>query len=189
MNGFINYATWALTGAAKLARFDASGVSYFDVSIAGFWRSFWAAVIVAPFFGMLLILRHLDAGSAGVFLHHLSIEFLTYVIAWVLFPLVMVSVTRMLGCTQHFISFVVAYNWCGVIQNGVYLPIAIFAHTGALSPGTANGLGLVAIAWVLAFTFFVARTTLKLPAGTAFAIVVLDLVLGLILDTVSNRFM
>ncbi len=189
MNGLINYAAWALAGAAKLARFDASGVSHFDISIAGFWRSFWAAVIVAPFFVLLLILRHLDAGSVGGFFHHLSIEFLTYVIAWVLFPLVMASVTRMLGCSEHFIAYIVAYNWCGVIQNGVYLPIAILAHTGAFSPGTANGLGLVAILWVLAFTFFVTRTTLRLPAGTAFGIVVLDLVLGLILDTVSNRFL
>jgi len=41
---------YALYGAYRLARFDAGGMRYFDASIDGFWRSFFAAVLIAPFY-------------------------------------------------------------------------------------------------------------------------------------------
>ena len=177
----------SIAGALKLARFDAGGMAFFEISPQGFWRSFWAAGIVAPFFLLLLVLRHIEAG--GAFGHHIVIESLAYVIAWLLFPTVMATVTRMLGCAQNFVPFIIAYNWAGAIQNGVYLPIAILGYTGALSGESASFLALMAIAWVLIYTFFVVRTVLELPAGTAVSIVVLDFVLGLVVDGVTNQFL
>ena len=47
----------SIYGAYRLARLDAAGMSYFDTSVAGFWRSFFAAVIIAPFYAMLLAIR------------------------------------------------------------------------------------------------------------------------------------
>jgi hypothetical protein len=95
MSWFSAYAAWALAGAMKLARFDASGMNHFEISTEGFWRSFLAAAIVAPFFGMLLILRHFDADGGGQFLHNLILEFETYAISWLVFPLVMAGFTQL----------------------------------------------------------------------------------------------
>ena len=39
----------SIYGAWRLALLDPSGLNWFDVSIEGFWRSFFAAAIVAPF--------------------------------------------------------------------------------------------------------------------------------------------
>ena len=47
----------ALYGAYRLARLDAGGMAYFDSSIGGFWRSFFAAVLVVPFYALLLVMR------------------------------------------------------------------------------------------------------------------------------------
>ena len=189
MSWFSAYAAWALAGAMKLARFDASGMNHFEVSTDGFWRSFMAAAIVAPFFGMLLILRHFDAGSGGQFLHNLILEFETYVISWLLFPLVMAGFTRMQGCQQNYVGFIVAYNWCGAIQNAAYLPIAILAHAGTLSADLANAIGLGIFLWMLAYDFFIARTALQVPAGLAAGIVFIDLVMSVMLEIVSSRFL
>jgi hypothetical protein len=189
MSGLSNYISTAMTGAIRLARFNDDGMHFFDISTRGFWLSFLAPVLVAPFFLMLLILRHYDAGGLGIFVHHIAIESLAYVIAWVLFPLIMASLTRMLGCSENFVAFIIAYNWCGALQNGVYLPIAILAHTGALSSDLSNTFALTAIVWVLAFNFFIIRTTLMIAAGTAFGIVTLDFVLSLIIDALTNRFL
>ena len=38
----------ALYGAYRLARIDPAGMTYFNLSFEGFWRSFFAAVLVAP---------------------------------------------------------------------------------------------------------------------------------------------
>ena len=47
----------ALYGAYRLARFDPSGLALFDATIAGFSRSFFAAVLVAPVYLVLLLIR------------------------------------------------------------------------------------------------------------------------------------
>ena len=48
------YATY---GAWRLARFDCQGLQYFDNTPEAFWRSFYAAVIVAPPFAVLTALQ------------------------------------------------------------------------------------------------------------------------------------
>ena len=54
----------ALTGALRLARGDRGGLSCFDRSLDGFWRSFRAAAITYPLYLVLLI-----AGfSVGIYL-------------------------------------------------------------------------------------------------------------------------
>ncbi len=185
----VNEAAAALMGALRLARFDAGGVAYFEVSTEAFWRSFWAAALVAPFFFLLLLLRHMAAPSAGVFIHDMMIEMLSFAIAWLAFPVVMAALAGALDCRQRYVPYIIVYNWCGAIQNAVYLPIAILATAAALSGGAANFLAMLAILWVLAYSYFVARTVLGVTAPTAFGIVVLDLVLGVVIDSLSNRFL
>ncbi len=52
----------ALFGAWRLMRFDKGGMAWFDVSIAGFWRSFLAAEIDATFYYVLIAL---ELGALG----------------------------------------------------------------------------------------------------------------------------
>ncbi len=187
MRNHVDHIFSALTGALHLARFDATGMKYFEPSLQGFWRSFWAAGLVGPFFLLLLMTKYIQF-SGDPLVHHLAIESLAYVIAWVLFPLVMAGLTQQLDCAKNYIPFIISYNWCSAIQNGVYLPIAILGYSGLLSPGLANLLALTAFTWVLVYIFFIVKTVLGVSRITAFGIVVLDLVLGLLLDTATNRF-
>ena len=48
---------YALYGAWRLARLDSGGMGYFDRSIAGFWKSFFAALLVAPGHILLLVIE------------------------------------------------------------------------------------------------------------------------------------
>ena len=52
----------SLYGAARLIQFKPDGLTYFDSSLDGFWRSFTAALLVAPLYGILMVLRA-DAGD------------------------------------------------------------------------------------------------------------------------------
>ena len=45
----------SLYGAYRLAFLDRSGMSHFNLSVDGFWRSFFAAVLVAPGFALLVV--------------------------------------------------------------------------------------------------------------------------------------
>ncbi|MCZ6467897.1 MAG: hypothetical protein O6829_11555, partial [Alphaproteobacteria bacterium] len=118
-------AATSLYGAYRLARFDARGMTYFETSLAGFWRSFYAAVIVAPVFAVLLAMRYAAGGEATDEVRFASVEAIAYVIAWVAFPLVMVSLARLLDREERYLGYIVAYNWASVLQNGLYLPLVM----------------------------------------------------------------
>ena len=82
------HARTALYGAYRLAMTDIAGMSYFDRSITGFWRSFYAAGLVAPLFITLLIIRFNTHDINVPAFRFYSTEVIAYVIGWVLFPLV-----------------------------------------------------------------------------------------------------
>ena len=188
MSGLINHIAAALFGAFHLARFDAVGIKYFEPTLEGFWRSFWAAGLVGPFFLLLLLIKYSQINGLTL-VHHITIESFAYVIAWIIFPLVIAGLTRHLNCAKNYISFIISYNWCSAIQHGIYLPIAILGYAGMLSAGLGNLLALSAITWVLVYTFFIVKTVLNVSRITAFGIVVLDVLLGLLLETITNRFL
>jgi hypothetical protein len=172
----------ALYGATRLARFDAQGLGAFNASVEGFWRSFWAAALVAPFYAVLLAFRFDTMADTVHPLRFALVETVTYVIAWLAFPVAMISVARWLGRWDAFVGYIVAYNWTAVVQNAIYLPLAMLAVSGAIPEAAGNMLGFVALIYVLVLGWFIARTALGVPGTTAAAIVALDLMLGLLIN-------
>jgi len=176
----------ALYGASRLASFDVSGHDYFEDSADAFWQSFFAAVLIAPFYLLLLTIRFSGLPETAPFFSFIAIESIAYVIVWVAFPLLMASLAKILDRDSHYIRFIVAYNWAAVLQNGLYLPIAIMATSGLLAAGTANALGLMALSLIVFYTWFITRTALEIPAGIAAGIVGLDFLLSILINTVAT---
>lgn len=172
----------ALYGAYRLARFDPSGLDFFDATIAGFWRSFYAAVLVAPVYLLLLLIRYAQLAEQISPFRFFAIEVIAYVIAWVAFPLIMASLARTLGRDAFFIRYIIAYNWGAVLQNALYLPIAMLATGGLLAGPSANALGFLALSLILVYVWFITRTALEVAGGIAAAIVGLDLLLSIFIN-------
>lgn len=172
----------ALYGAYRLARFDAGGMQYFDASLDGFWKSFFAAVIIAPLYFLLLMLRFQAGGSDAALPRFFSAEAIAYVIAWVLFPLLMLSIAKVLDREKNYLGYIIAYNWANVLQNGIYLPVAILAQTGVIPPDAGSALGLMLLLAILVYSWFIARTALDIPGPAAAALVALDLILGILVN-------
>jgi len=176
----------ALYGTYRLARLDAAGMDYFDQSPAGFWRSFFAAVLIAPLYILLLSLRYSGMAEQASFFNFISIELIAYVIAWVAFPLLMASLVKNLDRESNYIRFIVTYNWAAVLQNALYLPIAILATAGLMDDATANALGLTALILIVFYTWFITRTALDIPGGMAAGIVGVDFLLSILINTVAT---
>ena len=175
----------ALYGAYRLARFDAAGMTYFDDSITGFWRSFFAAAIVAPLYAIMLAMRY-AAGTVEVHLLRFAIlESIIYVILWLAFPVVMIWLARLLLREAHYLRYIVAYNWAAVLQNALYLPLVILAGFGTGPAAVADGLVLVALMVILVYTWFVTRTALAVSAATAAGVVLIDLMLSIFINFVN----
>ena len=175
----------ALYGAYRLARFDVSGLKYFDASNAGFWRSFFAAVLIAPFYFALLNLRFAELSEVPA-IRFFALEFIAYVIAWVAFPLIMASLVREIGREVNYVRFIVAYNWSAVLQNGLFLPIEFLVLAGVLPVDAANLLGLMAIAVIVVYIWFVTRTALDVTGAMAAGIVGVDFILSVLINTIAS---
>lgn len=175
----------SLYAAYRLARFDASGMAFFGASTEAAWRSFFAAVLVAPFYAALLAFRYMGMGEELDTLQFAAAEAIGYVISWTAYPVLMASVTQILGCRQRLIGYITVYNWSMVLQNAVFLPIGLLSVTNVLPEQAAGFLWLVAMVLVLAYLWFIARTALMISAFSALAVVVLDLVLSFLINAVT----
>jgi hypothetical protein len=164
----------AMIGALRLARGDRDGLACFDRSLDGFWRSFRAAVIAYPLFLVLLRLRLPApdwAASSGPRI--ILVETIGYVISWVLFPLVLLPVTRALGREHRFFDFMVPYNWSQVLQSALFVLVAVPSGAGV------RLVGFAAACAVLLYEWYIARVGLDVSRLAAALVVLLDIVLSL----------
>ncbi len=172
----------ALYGAWRLMRFDAGGMNWFDLTTDGFWRSFFAAALAAPFFALLVYLdlfrraETMDTGWA------ILLAALVYAIGWAIAPVASIFLTRMLDLTRGYVPLIVAYNWASVPQVVLQTAVALIGELGLLPQGLAGALLFVAVVYILIYEWFIVRTALQTTPGTAIGIVILFEVLGITLN-------
>ena len=183
----VSYISVGLSGAVRLVKLDSQGFDYFGDTAADFWRSFLAAALVAPLFLLYLVIRYAETDTDGSFPVYIAAQVLAYVIAWLAFPLVMLHLAPVLQREDKVIRYLVAYNWLSAIQNGVYLPVVMLGITGTFAQGLSNFLAMVALMWVLGLTLFVTHKALEVPLGTAGGVVVMDLLLGVLIEVLTSR--
>jgi hypothetical protein len=175
----------ALAGSLRLARGDRGGLACFDRSLDGFWRSFRAAVIAYPLYLVLLVMRVTVAewqGSGGWRI--VTVETIGYVIAWVAFPLLMLTVTRWIGRAHRFFDFMVPYNWCQVPQSALFVLVGLESASGMLGTQASEAIDIVAAIATLVYEWYIARVALETTGSAAGLVVLVDLVLGVVISRV-----
>lgn len=175
----------ALAGSLRLARGDRGGLACFDRSLDGFWRSFRAAVIAYPLYLVLLVMRVTVAewqGSGGWRI--VTVETIGYVIAWVAFPLLMLTVTRWIGRSHRFFDFMVPYNWCQVPQSALFVLVGLESASGMLGTQASEAIDIVAAIATLVYEWYIARVALETTGSAAGLVVLVDLVLGVVISRV-----
>jgi len=176
----------SLYGALHLARGDTSGMAFFNATEQGFWRSFTAAILIAPLFALLLTIRY-HVNEAGVsLLRFTAIETIAYVVSWVAFPLLLYHLTDILGTGHRFIRYIVAYNWASVLQNLLYLPFALLVEAHLVQGAGSTFFGILLLGLVLLYTWFVTRTALEITNLLAAGLVMIDLVLSIFINTITQ---
>jgi hypothetical protein len=180
-------ARLALAGTLRLAVGDRVGLACFDRSLDGFWRSFRAAVICYPLYLVLLAMRvSLDEWQRSGGWRIVTVETIGYVIAWVAFPLLMLSVTRLIGRAHRFFDFMVPYNWSQIPQSALLVLAGIEAESGILGAQAGETIDVIAAIATLVYEWYIARVALETTGSAAAFVVLVDLVLGVALSRVSG---
>jgi hypothetical protein len=187
----------AIQGSWRLARFDSSGLDFFGKTIEDFWRSFWAAAIVAPAHLIMLAVDQHVYGVAGGAFRYYAFHVVAYVIAWTAYPFAMFYLTRLMDRSEHFIEYIVAYNWSHLLQMAIIFPFAMLNVPDAAPAGGATEgvpvsawLAVLAIAeiYVLFYVGYIAKSALRITGMMAAGIVALDYALSLVIVGITDAF-
>ena len=186
----INHIMVAVYGAYRLARLYQGGMNHFDLSIVGFWRSFFAAGVVLPFYIVLIFgpLGGFAESGAGLELY-LLVKLGSYAIGWAVFPVAMIFLTRLLSLSANYVPYIIAHNWSAVIQIAVLLPAFLLTPGDGPPEGAAALILMLAIVAVLFYQWYVARVALRTSALTAAGVVVFDVLLTEFIELGGERLL
>jgi hypothetical protein len=115
-----------------------------------------------------------------------TVETIGYVVAWVAFPLLMLTVTRWIGRAHRFFDFMVPYNWCQVPQSALFVLVGLMSAGGMLRAEAAQAIDIIAAIATLVYEWFIARVALDTTAVVAVLVVVVDLFLGVVISWVTG---
>lgn len=175
---------YALAGIGRLARFDRRGLTYFDQSIQGFWRSFSVALLIAPLHG-LLIPQRLEAMKPTVgWSQVMAIEVLTYVIRWLLYPAVAFEMCRWLKRQSEYPGYITIYNWSSVLFVAAQVMAWLPSMAGLTTAEFSENLHTAAYCLMQIYWWFIAREALKIDGVVAVGVVFINFVLTLGLSAV-----
>lgn len=172
----------SVRGAVRIAMFDAGAPAWFNLTLQGFWRSFLAPVLLAPFYLLLIMQEPTEvaaeaaADPGGLTLVRIG----SFVLGWIAFPLLMIPIARLLQLSDTYVSYIIMWNWSAVPQAVLMIPAT--AALGLLGQGAGSMLLMAATVTVLFYGYLVARAGLRCPAFTAAGVVALDVVLSLVVN-------
>lgn len=166
---------WALTGAWRLLLTDVDALDCFNLSIAGYWRSFLAALLALPLWALLVGAYYLTEPTAHTAARIAAVELLGYGLGWIAMPLLAIALCKGLGLGERYIGYVVALNWSKLAVTAASCPVylVIYFATGWSGPGFALFFLLMAV--VAFYRWYVARIALLASWTIATLFVVVEL--------------
>ena len=157
----------SLRAAWRLLFLDAGAMAGFNLSMAGFWRSFFAAVFGIPYYVLILWQPH-AAGEVGM-----GAAIAAYAISWVLFPLVAAVLAHILRIGRNYDPYIIAFNWAGALVPQPLLLLALLYQGGVIDE---NAYSMVSLGLFLAYLWYgwaVTRIALGVGVFTACGFVIL----------------
>ncbi len=176
----------AIYGAWRLLRGDRGAYSYFEQTPEGFYRSFFAAVLVAPGYLILLLIHLAGIETQAGALRILAVETIAYVITWTAYPLLMFRVADAMGRANAYIVFVVALNWSKVLHLAILLPVGLITFGGFLPEAWIGILNLLAFISIFVYQWFITRTALDTTGFAALGLVLLDVIIRVFVKSIAN---
>ena len=179
----------SIYGAWRLALLDRSGMNWFNHSIEGFWRSFFVALLIAPLAALLVGFQLINTEEGSYTARLVAVEVSVYALGWIVYPVATLFVCRLMALTDHYVSYIIAYNWSHAIPAVVAAPIVLSVLMGLLPLGLAESILLIVTIAVLTYRWFIARVALGADGLTAAALVALELILQLLVYALAARIL
>ena len=182
----------SLTGAWTLFLDRADAMRFFNVSIDGFWRSFYAILLILPAYLIVVVAERARIFSepatgvgfdGGAFFIN---KILMIGLDWVTLPIILALVAGPLGVARTYVPYVVARNWAAVLATTPFGIIELFYLLGLIGSGVAGLIALVVLVIVIRYNYLIARRALGADIGLAVGLIIADLAISLVVVGVAD---
>ncbi len=175
-----------LTGAWRMMLGKADGLRLLDLSVDGFWNSFFAIVIALPpsvvsWVGAANELSQLSAdfGSKLSIVARLAV---IDIATWILPLIALAAIVSRVGLADRFVHFVVSGNWASALFIWITVPVSLARLIWPLGTETKVLLWFVLIALNLVVSWRVTHVALAKGAAVTTAVFAGMLFLSLIIQ-------
>lgn len=184
----------SLTGAWELFLDRPDAMRFFDVSADGFWRSFYAIILIVPAYALIAISERsrilaeplVAAGFEGsIFVVNKGV---TLAFDWITLPIVLALAAPTLGVSRNYAAFIVARNWCAVLSIALFSVLHLMFLLGIAGSNAASIMALVLLVVVIRYNFLIARRALNANIGLAIGVIIADFAISLAIVGTADRF-
>jgi len=148
---------------------DPGALLAFDNTMEACLRSFRLMAVTAPFYVVYSLIRYADLTVAIDTFELIAIEATSYVINWLLFPVIFFEVARRRGWLDRYPRYIAALNWTNL--PGIVIAIVAIAIKMVV-PAAVDSIIEIALQ-ALFFYWFLVITRLALGADWAMSVVLL----------------
>ena len=99
------------TGALKILQGDPAASRHFDNTMDACLRSFRLMAVLAPLYGLYLLLYYSTVEVAADEWEIAAIEVLRYIVDWLLYPVLFYEIARRRGWIDRYPRYISALNW------------------------------------------------------------------------------
>lgn len=176
-----DYVSRAMTGVYRLGLHDAKGLSWFEMTADGFFRSFWAIVLSAPLYAYC-VLGTIDAAQTIPDTDGKTVSLTVFILLHVLyflgssvaFLIAMGPLSRLLELQARYAAFAIAYNW-GTLAIHAAAAVPVLAYgLGMINGADAIWLWLIVFGFGLYLRFASISVTTNAPWPAALALAITD---------------
>ncbi len=185
--------TRSLKGSWRLLLGDPRGMSFFDTSIDGFWRSFGVMILCLPMPLIELSAQRLlpVAGRIAPEVMQGPLYWLgglgAYALSWIAYPVLLALLAKPLGIARVYVPYMVARNWTTLIGVVPSLVVTVLFLLGFLPLEAVGPLNLAALGFGLYYAWQVTRIACAAPPGLTGGLVALDFLVSLVVYTAADR--
>ena len=148
---------------------DPGALLAFDNTMAACRRSFRLMALTAPLYVVYSLLRYDNLPVAVDVGELIVVETMSYVVNWLLYPVIFHEVARRRGWLDRYPRYIAALNWTNL--PGIVIAIAAIT-VKVILPGPAGGILEIALQ-ALFFYWFLVITRLALGTDWAMSVVLL----------------
>lgn len=168
----------ALQATYRIALRDRAAPWMLDDSVTGFVKSFFAAVLLAPLYALVVVIRSYPDQAPDDTLGVLLVEGAAYFTGWLLWPVIAFEIARFFSVRAAWRRYVVAYNWSHVWIMLLQLPVLALSQSGMIESQAGSFATIITLLLVVAYRFLLARDVLGIDRYAALGVAFLDLVVS-----------